>query len=76
MVAFFVEKRGSLVDCRLAHGTGTNALGANLHPLHFAGLQLSADRLKIGHEAPLGLVVGMADIVADLRALPANIANF
>jgi hypothetical protein len=71
-----LKKLGSLVGYGLGHGSGTDALGANFDPLHFAGLQLGAYGLKIGHEAPLGLVVGMADIVADLRSFSANIANF
>jgi hypothetical protein len=66
-------KSGSLVGDRLGHGTGPEALGANLDPLYFAALQLGAHGLQIGHEAPFVLIVGMTDIVANLGSLPANI---
>jgi hypothetical protein len=69
-----VQRLERLVGDRLGHGAGADAAGADAHALHFAGLQLSANGLKIGHEAALGFVVGVADIIADLGSLPANFA--
>jgi hypothetical protein len=57
---------------RFGDRPGTNTPSANLHPLYLAGLQLYANGLKIGHETPFGLIVGVADIVADLGPFITN----
>jgi len=59
----------------LGDGTAADATGAGLHADNLAGLQLVADLLQIGHEATLGLDVGMADIVAGLGTFSTYIAN-
>ena len=59
---------GGLLDA-----VGLDALGANLHPLGaFGGDNL--DGLQVRLPDLLGLVVGVADVIADLMTLAANIA--
>jgi hypothetical protein len=58
----------------LDHGAGADAAGANRELLDFPGRELGADRLQIGVEPTLASVVGVADVVADLGRLPADVA--
>jgi hypothetical protein len=60
----------------LDHGTGTDAPGADVHPLDLAGSQLSPNRLQVGHEATLALVVGVAHIVSNLGSFSTDFTYF
>jgi hypothetical protein len=55
--------------CRFDHKPRADATGTNTNPPYRSVLVHMSHRLKIGLPDPLGLVVGMAHVVSNLRSL-------
>jgi hypothetical protein len=62
-----------LRHCRLSYRAAAQATGADLDPA-VPRRGLGADLLQIGLEAPLGLVVGVADVISNTWLLAADLA--
>ena len=60
----------------LGDRAGTQAAGAHGHGRDFARRQLGPHLHEVGLETALGLVVGVADVVADLGLFAAMLADF
>jgi hypothetical protein len=69
--ALFSLKNGSGRFFNLA---AAQATGANRDPVN-ARRSLGANRLKVGHPAPFGAVIGVGNVVAGSRLLFADIAG-
>ena len=64
MPDFARDDRAELPSRALLNLAAPNTSRADQNPAHVAA-NLSADFLQVGIPAPLGLVVGVADVVAD-----------